>query len=44
MNPRIRALLQMVALVAVLVVLFLIFPLGFAFVEMAARARIEVAA
>ena len=37
MNPRLRALLQMIALLAVLVILFLIFPFGFAFVEMAAR-------
>ena len=37
MNPRLRAVLQTLALLAVLVVLFLLFPPVFAFVEMAAR-------
>jgi hypothetical protein len=37
MNPRFRALLHTLALLAVLVVLFLLFPPVFAFVEMAAR-------
>lgn len=37
MNPRLRALLQLGVLVAVLVGLFLLFPRAFAFVQMAAR-------
>jgi len=37
MNPRLRAALQVGALLTVLVVLFLVFPSAFAFVEMAAR-------
>jgi hypothetical protein len=37
MNPQVRAALQLVALLAVIVVLFLLFPTAFAFVEMAAR-------
>lgn len=37
MNPRMRALLQVGVLVAVVVVLLLLFPSAFAFVEMAAR-------
>jgi len=37
MNPRLRAALQVGALLTVLVVLFLVFPRAFAFVEMAAR-------
>lgn len=37
MNPQWRAALQLVALLAVIVVLFLLFPPAFAFVEMAAR-------
>ncbi|HKS38865.1 MAG TPA: hypothetical protein VJW76_16845 [Verrucomicrobiae bacterium] len=37
MNPRGRALLQIGVLVAVIVVLCLLFPRAFAFVEMAAR-------
>jgi hypothetical protein len=37
MNPRARALLQLGLLVAVIVVLFLVFPRAFAFVELAAR-------
>lgn len=37
MNPRLRAAIQMCALLAVLLILFLIFPPMFAFVEMAAR-------
>jgi len=37
MNPRARALLQIGVLVAVIVVLCLLFPSAFAFVEMAAR-------
>jgi uncharacterized protein with PQ loop repeat len=37
MNPRVRAALQIGVLLAVLAVLFLVFPRAFAFVEMAAR-------
>ncbi len=37
MNPRVRAALQIAVLLAVLTVLFLVFPRAFAFVEMAAR-------
>jgi hypothetical protein len=37
MNPRLRAALQVGFLLAVLVVLFLVFPKAFGFVEMAAR-------
>ena len=37
MNPRLRAALQVGALLTVLVVLFLVFPRAFAFVEMVAR-------
>jgi hypothetical protein len=37
MNPRLRALLQLGILVAVIVALFLLFPRAFGFVEMAAR-------
>jgi apolipoprotein N-acyltransferase len=37
MNPRTRALLQIGLLVGVILVLFLVFPKAFAFVEMAAR-------
>jgi hypothetical protein len=37
MNPRLRATLQLAALLAVIVLLFLLFPRAFAFVEMAAR-------
>jgi hypothetical protein len=37
MNPRVRAFLQLGALVLVLVCLFLLFPAAFRFVEGAAR-------
>jgi hypothetical protein len=37
MNPRLRAVLQLGILVAVLVTLVLVFPRAYAFVEMAAR-------
>jgi len=37
MNPRIRAVLQIGVLLAVIAVLFLLFPAAFRFVEMAAR-------
>jgi uncharacterized protein with PQ loop repeat len=37
MNPRARALLQIGLLAVVILVLFLVFPRAFAFVEMAAR-------
>ena len=37
MNPRARALLQFGLLVGLIVLLFLIFPRAFAFVELAAR-------
>lgn len=37
MNPRARALFQIGLLVVVILVLFLVFPRAFAFVEMAAR-------
>ena len=37
MNPRVRAALQFGAMLAVIVVLFLVFPAAFRFVEMAAR-------
>jgi hypothetical protein len=37
MNPRARALLQIGVFIAVIVLLVLIFPSAFAFVEMAAR-------
>jgi hypothetical protein len=36
-NPRLRATLQLAVLVLVIVLLFLLFPAAFAFVEMAAR-------
>ena len=37
MNPRVRAALQLGLLLAVVAVLFLVFPAAFRFVEMAAR-------
>jgi hypothetical protein len=37
MNPRLRATLQLAALLAAIVFLVLLFPRAFAFVEMAAR-------
>jgi uncharacterized protein with PQ loop repeat len=37
MNPRVRAVLQIGVLLAVLVALFLVFPAAFGFVELAAR-------
>jgi hypothetical protein len=37
MSPRLRAALQLAALLAVVVLLFLLFPRAFAFVELAAR-------
>lgn len=37
MNPRSRAILQFTALVAVLVLLFILFPAALRFAEMAAR-------
>jgi hypothetical protein len=37
MNPRLRAALQLVALLVAMLVLFLLCPPAFAFVEMAAR-------
>jgi len=37
MNPRVRAALQFGVLLAVIAVLFLMFPAAFGFVEMAAR-------
>jgi hypothetical protein len=37
MNPRLRALLQLLVLLAVVGLLFLIFPAAFRFVEMGAR-------
>ncbi|HKI71843.1 MAG TPA: hypothetical protein VKA81_05660 [Verrucomicrobiae bacterium] len=37
MNPRVRAALQIGLLLAVIAVLFLVFPRAYAFVEMAAR-------
>jgi predicted membrane protein len=37
MNPRLRALLQLGVVVAVVVALFLLFPAAYAFVEKAAR-------
>ncbi|PYJ58041.1 MAG: hypothetical protein DME24_17710 [Verrucomicrobia bacterium] len=37
MNPRVRAAFQIGVLLAVIAVLFLVFPRAFAFVEMAAR-------
>ena len=37
MNPRLRAVLQLCVLLAVLVVLVLLFPPAYRFVEMAAR-------
>jgi hypothetical protein len=37
MNPRLRATLQFAVLVAVIILLFLLFPAAFAFAEMAAR-------
>ena len=37
MNPRLKAVLQLGVLAAVIVILFLIFPRAFAFAEMAAR-------
>ena len=37
MNHRLRAALQLAALLAAIVLLFLLFPRAFAFVEMAAR-------
>jgi hypothetical protein len=37
MTPRLRATLQFAVLVAVIVLLFLLFPAAFAFAELAAR-------
>ena len=37
MNPRVRAAVQIGILLAVIVVLFLVFPAAFGFVELAAR-------
>ncbi len=37
MNPRVRAAFQIGVLLAVIAVLFLVFPRAYAFVEMAAR-------
>lgn len=37
MTPRLRALIQFGILVGIVVLLFLVFPAAFAFVEMAAR-------
>ena len=37
MNPRLRATLQLAALLMAIALLFLLFPRAFAFVEMAAR-------
>jgi hypothetical protein len=37
MNPRVRAFLQVMFLAGVFLVLFLLFPKAFAFVELAAR-------
>jgi len=37
MNPRLRATLQFAVLVAVIVLLFLLFPAAFEFAELAAR-------
>ena len=37
MSPRVRAALQIGVLLAVIAVLFLVFPAAFGFVEMAAR-------
>jgi uncharacterized protein with PQ loop repeat len=37
MNPRVRALLQLAVLIGVIVLLFVLFPRAFAFVELAAR-------
>jgi len=37
MNPRVRAALQVGVLIAVIAILFVLFPRAFAFVEMAAR-------
>ena len=37
MNPRVRATLQIGVLLAVIAVLFLVFPAAFGFVELAAR-------
>ena len=37
MNPRVRAALQIGVLLAVIAVLFLLFPAAFGFVELAAR-------
>jgi uncharacterized protein with PQ loop repeat len=37
MNPRVRAAVQIGILLAVIAVLFLVFPAAFRFVEMAAR-------
>jgi hypothetical protein len=37
MNPRLRATLQLLVLISVVVVLFLLFPKVFGFVELAAR-------
>jgi len=37
MNPRLRAALQLLVLLGVIVVLFVVFPSAFRFVEMAAR-------
>ena len=37
MNPRVRAALQLGLLLAVVAVLFVVFPAAFRFVEMAAR-------
>jgi hypothetical protein len=37
MNPRARALLQITLLIGLIVLLFVLFPSAFAFVELAAR-------
>ena len=37
MNPRLRAVLQLLVLIGIVALLFLIFPRTLAFVEMAAR-------
>ena len=37
MNPRFRALLQVILLIVVVVVLLILFPAAFAFVQLAAR-------
>jgi hypothetical protein len=42
MNPRLRAFLQVCALLIVLVILFLLFPAAFRFAEGAARSVIRL--